>query len=147
MDTARWSWLLVLSAGCATRGGPAEPGPLSPNAIPPPPASVAGQSPLQTGPRQGVPIEGPTLVNAGGSQVSASPSTEPSVACRTDADCVPRECCHATACVALSSAPRCGETACTGECRPGSMDCGAGRCGCVAGQCSTQWVRVTPVTR
>jgi len=55
-------------------------------------------------------------------------------ACRSDADCVPATCCHATACVARDAAPECQNVACTMECRPETMDCGGG-CSCDGGRC------------
>ena len=54
--------------------------------------------------------------------------------CKTDADCVPAQCCHATKCVPKSAAPDCEGVFCSQECRPGSIDCG-GRCICVKGRC------------
>lgn len=54
--------------------------------------------------------------------------------CKTDADCVPAQCCHPTACVPASEAPSCDDVMCTMECKPGTLDCG-GSCGCVEGQC------------
>lgn len=55
--------------------------------------------------------------------------------CRTDADCVPASCCHATECTVASAAPKCDGVACAMDCRPGTLDCG-GRCACDDGRCA-----------
>lgn len=60
-----------------------------------------------------------------------------STACKTDADCVPAECCHPKTCVAKGSAPNCSDMMCTKECRGGTMDCGGG-CFCQQGQCAAR---------
>lgn len=57
--------------------------------------------------------------------------------CRTDADCVPQQCCHATACVAKAAAPDCSAAICTADCRPNTIDCGGG-CFCQAGVCQAK---------
>jgi hypothetical protein len=59
-------------------------------------------------------------------------------ACRADADCVPATCCHPTACVPKAGAPDCAGTACTMDCRPGTLDCG-GRCVCTDGRCDPRF--------
>ena len=56
-------------------------------------------------------------------------------ACESDADCAPVECCHASACGAVSSAPSCDDAVCSLECREGTIDCG-GSCLCVEGRCA-----------
>jgi hypothetical protein len=58
-------------------------------------------------------------------------------ACKTDADCVPAQCCHATSCVAKGAAPDCKATMCTKECRGGTLDCGGG-CFCQQGKCNAR---------
>ncbi|HJL24867.1 MAG TPA: hypothetical protein RMH80_21690, partial [Polyangiaceae bacterium LLY-WYZ-15_(1-7)] len=55
--------------------------------------------------------------------------------CETDADCVPAECCHASACTAAGAAPSCDDVACTADCQEGTLDCG-GRCLCLQGRCA-----------
>jgi len=60
-------------------------------------------------------------------------------ACETDYDCVPAQCCHPTSCTGRGSAPDCTNTACTTECRKGTMDCGQGRCSCVNKECRVIW--------
>ncbi len=55
--------------------------------------------------------------------------------CESDADCVPAECCHPSACVNKEFAPDCSNVYCTMECRPGTMDCGQGYCACVNHTC------------
>ena len=57
--------------------------------------------------------------------------------CRSDKDCVPATCCHATACVASSKAPKCDDVACTMDCQGGTMDCGGG-CACMDGVCAAK---------
>ncbi|OYT32902.1 hypothetical protein DRJ22_03575 [Candidatus Woesearchaeota archaeon] len=57
--------------------------------------------------------------------------------CKTDADCAPAECCHATKCVLKSKAPNCEGIMCTMECRQGTLDCG-GRCKCIEGTCKPE---------
>ncbi|MFO0650871.1 MAG: hypothetical protein U0326_31895 [Polyangiales bacterium] len=141
MDTARLTlWIVALGCGCSTRGGYAEPGPLSANASPPAPASIQSSGALQTSPATGRQGEGPMSVNAGGAQVAddhrdhgraQTPATE----CATDADCVAATCCHATACVPSARAPVCGGMACTADCAPNSLDCNQGSCACVSGHC------------
>ncbi|MCC6875876.1 MAG: hypothetical protein IT378_16330 [Sandaracinaceae bacterium] len=60
---------------------------------------------------------------------------EPSgAACRTDGDCAPASCCHATECVLASQRPDCSEAMCTMDCRPRTLDCG-GACLCQEGRC------------
>ncbi len=59
----------------------------------------------------------------------------PGAGCSTDSECVPAECCHATACVSKSQAPQCADVMCTMECRGGTLDCG-GSCGCKEGKCN-----------
>ncbi|MBW2969812.1 hypothetical protein KY309_01770 [Candidatus Woesearchaeota archaeon] len=61
----------------------------------------------------------------------------PGEECSTDGDCVPAECCHATACVPKSKAQNCDGVVCTLECRSGTIDCGGG-CMCVEGKCVTE---------
>ncbi len=64
-------------------------------------------------------------------------ATTANAACKTDADCVPAECCHPKTCVAKGSAPSCGGVMCTKECRGGTMDCGGG-CHCDKGSCAAR---------
>ena len=59
--------------------------------------------------------------------------------CRSDADCVPAQCCHPTSCVVASEAPKCEGAMCTRDCRGGSFECGAGACACQAGVCAVDW--------
>lgn len=63
--------------------------------------------------------------------------------CETDADCVPANCCHASACTNRAQAPNCQQVMCTAECRGGTIDCGGG-CLCVEGRCAARLVRMTP---
>src|SRR5262245_60182118 len=51
------------------------------------------------------------------------------LACNSDSDCAPAACCHASACVAASEAPRCEAVTCPTDYRPGTMDCKD--CGCL----------------
>jgi hypothetical protein len=64
-----------------------------------------------------------------------------STACQADADCVKDKCCHAAACIAVSSAKDCSDAMCTEDCKPGTMDCGKGSCACVNGECAVKWVK------
>lgn len=57
------------------------------------------------------------------------------MACKSDADCVPAQCCHPAACVPAAAAPDCADTMCTQECQQGTMDCGQGHCACQEGEC------------
>jgi hypothetical protein len=128
---------LVLSSGCASRGGYAEPGPASASANPPSPPSVQSGQPLQPSPATGRQSEIPPTVGLLGNNIPANePNQQPS--CSTDADCVPAACCHAEACTARSSAPRCSGVMCTEQCAPGTLDCGQARCVCLGGRCGVQ---------
>ncbi len=77
--------------------------------------------------------ENPTTETAGDQTVAAAGT------CTTDADCVPDECCHPKACVPKTNAPNCEDMMCTEECKPGTMDCGAGKCVCQNGTCGVDW--------
>lgn len=57
--------------------------------------------------------------------------------CKTGADCVAAECCHATSCMPTKDKPDCKTIACTLECAPDTMDCGRGYCDCIAGKCTS----------
>ena len=61
------------------------------------------------------------------------------VACQSEEDCIPAQCCHPTHCISKNQAPDCSEVICTTECRKGTMDCGGGECGCVEGICKVIW--------
>jgi hypothetical protein len=132
-------WPFVAMVGCSSRGGYAEPGPLSPNASPPSPASIHSGGVLQPSTSTGTGGEHPPAVNVGGAQVAGrgdhgnaqSPSTE----CVADSDCVASSCCHPSGCAPASRVPSCAGVACSQACAPGSLDCGQGRCACVAGRC------------
>ncbi|MBK6533412.1 MAG: hypothetical protein IPF99_28635 [Deltaproteobacteria bacterium] len=132
--------LLVLSAGCASRGGYAEPGPASASANPPSPSSVQSGQPLQPSPGTGRQSEIPPMVGPLGNNLPPNPgrdqNSQPS--CRTDADCVPDACCHPAACTARANAPSCAGTMCTMNCAPGTLDCGQARCVCLGGRCGVQ---------
>ncbi|HVJ14589.1 MAG TPA: hypothetical protein VM686_04080 [Polyangiaceae bacterium] len=67
----------------------------------------------------------------------AGAQTASAGACKTDADCVPAQCCHATSCTLKSQAPSCADKMCTKECRGGTMDCGGG-CFCQQGKCNAK---------
>lgn len=74
-----------------------------------------------------------------GAKMLADPSGQPeAVACTSDADCVPAQCCHPTSCTSPAQAPDCSDVACTEECRAGTLDCG-GRCLCVDGTCTAKF--------
>jgi len=55
--------------------------------------------------------------------------------CSADADCAPKECCHASGAVNEQYAPSCNGVLCTMECRPGTIDCGQGKIRCVENEC------------
>lgn len=57
--------------------------------------------------------------------------------CRSDSDCVPSDCFHASSCVPKSKAPKCEDIFGTTECRQGTLDCG-GSCACDTGRCTTK---------
>ena len=59
--------------------------------------------------------------------------------CVSDSDCVPKTCCHSSSCVSIEQAPDCTDTFCTMECRPNTMDCGAGSCACINDKCEVAW--------
>ncbi len=61
----------------------------------------------------------------------------PSVQCDVDSDCVSKECCHPTSCVAshVKTKASCVGALCSLECRAGTMDCGQGSCKCVDSKC------------
>lgn len=64
--------------------------------------------------------------------------------CTIDADCVPAQCCHATACVPTYDAPACDGIFCTEECRAGTIDCGGGCfCDVAEGKCKARYVDFT----
>lgn len=130
--------LLVLSSGCASRGGYAEPGPASASANPPSPPSVQSGQPLQPSPGTGRQSEIPPMIGPLGNNIpgnSGDQDQRPS--CSTDADCVPATCCHPEACTARASAPllRRGVHRAV---RPGTLDCGQARCVCLGGRCGVQ---------
>ena len=58
--------------------------------------------------------------------------------CNTDSDCVAASCCHPDSCVNAESAPDCQGLMCTLECKPGTMDCGQGKCVCQNNECTAQ---------
>ena len=74
--------------------------------------------------------------------VAAPPSAPPGElvmsqdACKSDADCVPASCCHASACMSASKAKLCNMM-CTQSCEPGTLDCG-GSCLCRDGRCAAK---------
>ena len=126
--------------GCAARGGYAEPGPASPSANPPSPASLQSGHALQPSPGDGRAAPVPPAVGPGG---NAIPAEDPGSAthareCVSDADCVPSECCHPTACTARARRPNCAAVSCTMMCAPDSLDCNQGSCVCVGGRCGVQ---------
>ncbi len=53
--------------------------------------------------------------------------------CDLDSDCAPASCCHATSCI--NTPPDCSGVMCTMECKPGTLDCGQGKCSCQNNQC------------
>jgi len=55
-------------------------------------------------------------------------------ACNTADDCMPKEACHATSCVAQGFEENREGILCSQVCS-GPLDCGAGECGCVQGRC------------
>ena len=65
------------------------------------------------------------------------PSAE-DLACETDEDCVPAECCHPKTCVNKGAKPNCEGMMCTMVCRGGTMDCGGGKCVCQDGKCAAK---------
>lgn len=61
------------------------------------------------------------------------------VECRSNADCVPATCCHASECVAKENAPNCEGIFCSQECKPYTMDCGQGSCMCENNKCTVKF--------
>ncbi len=58
--------------------------------------------------------------------------------CVRDSDCVPKTCCHPSACVSIKNSPDCSDLFCTMECAPGTLDCGQGSCLCIDGKCRAE---------
>ncbi len=56
--------------------------------------------------------------------------------CLADADCVALECCHAKNAVHKDFAPECGQTLCTMNCEPDTLDCNQGEIRCIGSRCS-----------
>lgn len=79
------------------------------------------------------PTEAPPPEHAGGGDDLVVGSD----ACESDADCVPAECCHPSACVAAINSPVCDQMMCTQDCRYGTLDCGGG-CLCHEGLCAAR---------
>lgn len=95
-----------------------------------------------------------TTVYGGGTPAATpTPTPEPQATptpsasqCVSDEGCVPAQCCHPTSCVPAAQAPNCSDTACTMECREGTLDCSGGRCACINGTCGVAWpASPTPV--
>jgi hypothetical protein len=61
--------------------------------------------------------------------------------CTIDSECVPVECCHATACIPKEAAPNCSDILCTAECEENTLDCGQGSCFCEKGMCAINWTK------
>ena len=55
--------------------------------------------------------------------------------CNSDSECAPASCCHANSCVSANQRPNCENIMCTMECKPGTMDCGQGKCVCQNYEC------------
>jgi hypothetical protein len=53
--------------------------------------------------------------------------------CKTDLDCVPKQCCHPTSCINKEFKGVCN-LACTASCE-GPIDCNVGSCKCLEGSC------------
>jgi hypothetical protein len=104
--------LFVLLTGC---------GPTTPEAARPP-ADSAAPAPTASAAE-------PPNAPAGELVMSSDP-------CKSDADCVPASCCHATACMSASKAKPCNMM-CTQSCEPGTLDCG-GSCLCHDGHCAAK---------
>ncbi|MFH2028798.1 MAG: hypothetical protein ABIJ08_06680 [Nanoarchaeota archaeon] len=58
--------------------------------------------------------------------------------CNSDSDCVPSGCCHPNTCINIDHKPDCEGLSCTMDCKPGTMDCGQGRCVCENKACKAQ---------
>ncbi len=66
--------------------------------------------------------------------LKANDTTPVQIACTTDDDCVPADCCHANTCVTKDKQPDCASIMCSQECVGQTMDCG-GFCACQNGKC------------
>jgi hypothetical protein len=118
--------LLVLAlAGCDRQASAVE------HADAQPPIVVV-ESPGASPESGAAPEESPEQAPPGRTEIVAT-----EVACQQDSDCVKATCCHATTCVAASARPDCTTTACTADCRAGTMDCHGG-CLCQAGKCAAK---------
>jgi hypothetical protein len=133
----RWTGVLVgLAAlvgwaGCNRQPTPAE----HADAEPPVVVESPGASPEPADPELADNVaEGATPDEAAPGRVEIVSTAIP---CQQDSDCVKATCCHATTCVAASARPDCSATACTADCRAGTMDCNAG-CLCQAGTCAAK---------
>lgn len=114
------AWLVVMAfSGCHSSKPeplvPPEPGPANSDA-----GLLADIEPVESTPE--VPL-------------SPEPDAGAPGHCATDDDCVPKSCCHPSACVVRASAPACDGVMCTMECRAKTIDCG-GRCLCRKGLCT-----------
>ena len=118
--------LALLAAGCGTAESGAEAASSADAQVPP----TAPQDP------------GPAIATPDPGQVPRPPVGQPADeppsggACAADSDCVPAAFCHAKACVAAAQKPSCEGVMCTMDCRPGTLDCGGGKCLCQAGVCA-----------
>lgn len=123
---------------------------LSCTPAPAPPPPVVETPPAPAPPGTGTPRPPPAPPGPGAGHLpvgepGAAPGATPDVivgtdVCQTDADCMPAQCCHATACVGKAKAPSCADAMCTRECRGGSIDCGGG-CLCQQGRCAARVMR------
>jgi hypothetical protein len=122
--------VLLMSIACSSCKSAPAAEPASPSNDPsqpaPEPAAPVAQEPVPA------PVGSPSAAPSptGSVVVSSDP-------CTSDADCVPMDCCHATACGAKAKAPSCDNKMCTMDCRPNTMDCG-GSCLCHAGHCAAR---------
>lgn len=55
--------------------------------------------------------------------------------CKTDSDCAPSQCCHASDSINKDYAPSCEGVFCSQECKPNTYDCGQGQIKCIKKQC------------
>ncbi len=93
--------LASLALGCASRGGYAEPGPLSQNAAIPPPQDLQSGNALQPSTASGRHHDIPPAVNAGGAEVPDDTRSPSPARCTRDEECVRDLRCGAAACACV----------------------------------------------
>ncbi len=133
----RSAWVFVcVAAGCASRGGYAEPGPTSASANPPAAPGVMSGEPMQPSPGSGRHSDLPPRTGITGNSIEAEPGSDPGGECHGDSDCASTSCCAVTACVPRARAADCAAVRCADPCADGGPRCVAPSCVCLGGRCA-----------